>query len=380
MHQRRPFFPTLLSIAGAMLIAGPLAAGDLDRVVERYSGLESYKAETVVSFLDAEGNPDDSIPVENVSVLFHRDGKVLISDNEMEVLVAGGKAYLFFDGDRVVAEFNASEKLDRASLVSPSPFLTPVAGGHAILDFLANAVPGDAEIHEEDESTITWKYAAPDTVFVTANRETAAITETRVQFGAATWVRVEIESEELSPEIPDEKFAPEKLTAYTDITAILTRMTSSYNEEMLGEPAPDFTLATVANGEPFTLSEQRGKVVVLDFWATWCPPCVESMPALQELADESGDDVVIVGMNMDQGPTRDGMVTGFLNRHNLTFTNVYTSDETAGDYNVRPIPMTVVIRPDGIVHEVILGVIQKWELRNSIATAKSAARASETEG
>lgn len=65
--------------------------------------------------------------------------------------------------------------------------------------------------------------------------------------------------------------------------------------------APDFTLTSL-DGEPFTLSEHRGEVVVLNFWATWCMPCIAEMPELDALQDEFGDEgLVVVGVSQDAG-------------------------------------------------------------------------------
>src|SRR5690554_3519895 len=63
--------------------------------------------------------------------------------------------------------------------------------------------------------------------------------------------------------------------------------------------APDFTLQTM-DGEALTLSDLRGKVVVLNFWATWCPPCRYKIPYFIKFQEEFADDVVFVGVSLDQ--------------------------------------------------------------------------------
>lgn len=85
----------------------------------------------------------------------------------------------------------------------------------------------------------------------------------------------------------------------------------------VGHPAPDFTLTTVT-GETFTLSALRGKPVVLNFWATWCPPCRAELPELQAASGRYADQVVIVGVN--QAEPADA-VRGFVGQFGLTFLN-----------------------------------------------------------
>ena len=73
----------------------------------------------------------------------------------------------------------------------------------------------------------------------------------------------------------------------------------TYQELTTGDAAPDFT-AELADGGSFTLSEQSDKVVLLNFWATWCGPCVQEMPAFEKLAEEYKDDVAILAVNCQE--------------------------------------------------------------------------------
>lgn len=119
--------------------------------------------------------------------------------------------------------------------------------------------------------------------------------------------------------------------------------------------APDFTLNT-PDGETVTLSGLRGQAVLLNLWATWCPPCRAEMPAIQKLYDEykeQGFVVLAVNMTYQDNPLA---VQPFLQENNLTFPVLL--DETgdmARDYELRSLPSSFFINRDGIIQEVVIG-------------------------
>lgn len=124
---------------------------------------------------------------------------------------------------------------------------------------------------------------------------------------------------------------------------------------LVGQKAPPFQLAT-ATGEQWKLEDAHGKVVVLDFWATWCGPCVAAMPQLQELHEafaKDGREVIIVGVNQQE--TVDD-IEQFVEEHGITFPQVLDEMGTVGNsYQVSGIPQTVLIDADGIVQAVHVG-------------------------
>lgn len=130
-----------------------------------------------------------------------------------------------------------------------------------------------------------------------------------------------------------------------------------------GDPAPDFTLETL-DGDEVTLSEQRGSVVVLDFWATWCAPCRWGLPKLQAFADwaqQSGHPVRVWAVDIgERQPTRQAiykLVSDFWKSQKFTMSTLMDYDNAAAmAFEVGPIPHTVVIGPNGKVLAVHTGL------------------------
>ncbi len=123
---------------------------------------------------------------------------------------------------------------------------------------------------------------------------------------------------------------------------------------LVGKPAPDFKLPGL-DGKDVSLSEQKGSVVVVDFWATWCGPCVESLPHLNKLyEDKKGAGLKVLAVSVDQDRAK---VPPFVAETKLTLKVLLDSDEqsAAEKYGVTGIPQTVVIGKDGMVKKVFVG-------------------------
>ena len=122
---------------------------------------------------------------------------------------------------------------------------------------------------------------------------------------------------------------------------------------VISGPAPDFSLDSL-NGGSIALSDLEGQVVILDFWATWCTPCVESMNHLQQLHDQyAGQGLIVLAINV--GETR-GRIAAFVADHGYTFTVLLDTDERVTDaYGVRGIPHTLVVDQDGKISHISFG-------------------------
>lgn len=117
----------------------------------------------------------------------------------------------------------------------------------------------------------------------------------------------------------------------------------------VGRQAPDFTLPAVGGGE-VALSAFRGKPVVLNFWATWCPPCREEMPAFQEFYRQKGREVEVLAVNLTGSERSPGAVQEFLREKGYTFPVLLdVRGEVAGLYLVRAIPTTFFLDGGGVI-------------------------------
>lgn len=130
--------------------------------------------------------------------------------------------------------------------------------------------------------------------------------------------------------------------------------------------APDFTLQDI-NGEEFSLSDFRGKAVLLNFMATWCPTCRSEMPALGQAWAKYHDSVVFISIDID--PLRDSVeiLRSFVQTyHYATWIWAMDTANVAGAYKVDFIPKTVIIDKDGVISFVHTGSIGEQTLNGQI--------------
>jgi len=117
------------------------------------------------------------------------------------------------------------------------------------------------------------------------------------------------------------------------------------------KPAPDFNLQTL-DGRVVKLSDLKGKVVLVDFWATWCPPCRASLPHIQRLSDDRSmayHGLKVLAINSEPETSQ---VQAFLQSQNFTFTvPMDAGGKTASSYGVSAIPATFLIGRDGVIRK-----------------------------
>lgn len=120
-----------------------------------------------------------------------------------------------------------------------------------------------------------------------------------------------------------------------------------------GQPAPAFRLFAV-NGQPVSNEGLKGSVVIIDFWATWCPPCRESLPFLNELYNKySKQGLQIIGMSVDEGGER--QVKSFIAEKGLAYTIALAPRRLQDEFGIRAVPVLYILDRQGIVREQVMG-------------------------
>jgi peroxiredoxin len=128
----------------------------------------------------------------------------------------------------------------------------------------------------------------------------------------------------------------------------------------VGDQAPNFTL-TDLEGDVIRLSDYKGKAIMLNFWGTFCPPCVYEMPLFQEYYEQYKDqDFVVLGVNLDEATVT---VKRFVKEYGLTFPIPLDKNVVRKQYGVTQYPTTFFINKDGVIIQKIDTLIEERHLK-----------------
>jgi peroxiredoxin len=155
---------------------------------------------------------------------------------------------------------------------------------------------------------------------------------------------------------------------FVGFVVFTTTFSMSANALEPGQKAPDFTLKNL-QGQNLNLVEQRGQIILINFWASWCGPCRKEMPVLQKLHDKYQDlGVAVWGVNVEQ---ENQAGRDFLAGLNLSFPIFFDqTNKISETYQVEAMPTTVIVDRDGKVRYVFKGYKSGYEKKYAKAIKK----------
>lgn len=135
--------------------------------------------------------------------------------------------------------------------------------------------------------------------------------------------------------------------------------------DVKGVAAPDFNLLTL-DGKKVSLSDYRGKAVLLNFWATWCPPCKVEMPWFADLQTQYGrDGLVVLGVAMDD--SEPASIAKFANEMGVNYTVLLGTDKVSDDYgDVQYLPTTFYISRSGTIVDKMTGLLDRKDIEEAV--------------
>ncbi len=162
----------------------------------------------------------------------------------------------------------------------------------------------------------------------------------------------------------ERRLCPGLLVAAAALIALLLTACSPPAPARLGSPAPDFALPSL-DGPSVRLADFKGRPVLINFWATWCVPCREEMPLMQEVYEQYRErGLVILAINMEEDAQT---VRRWVDQGGFTFTFVLDSEgEQVKRYNVTAAPTSYFVGRDGVIRDLKLGALTRSDMQGKV--------------
>jgi thiol-disulfide isomerase/thioredoxin/outer membrane lipoprotein-sorting protein len=372
------------------LNTGPIVASNAEQFLkesmDRYAGLESFRAQIDRTFTLGDKPPEPG----KKQVFFEAPNKFKVVTE-----VPGVTLTSVSDGAKLV-EYTTSTEVAPQSYPAPEYFQAPEASllsASILSGSLLHAFFAGADHYEELVNTLLGKVEFLDNTTL-ANSEKAKVVQFYAQgkYGTSrVWIseqtglvhKIEFDAEPIVQELLQDpsinrefKLSEGKLNAKvvelisqvktnepiavkefdTTIPEKLMRVASGQPLLQAGDTAPDFTVTSL-DGRKVSLKDLKGKIVLLDFWATWCGPCIEALPHTAEIAKEFGsDELVVLAISDEKKET----VEEFLKEHKIDVPTFLDEGSKANQaLAIQGLPTYVVIDAQGKVAKVSVGASTK---------------------
>ncbi len=406
MRMRATAFAITLALAGICSVARGQEAvlpGKIDPNAEKlvrqisdyYGGLKSFSCDlSITTKIEAVGTKDERTSV--LKVAMQRPNKVSIVPADgvtgMSVQCDGRKLHVSIPMARRYVVSEAPASLDGlsserelammgaltmhtwpflAALLASSPYEQIAAGVREAKYGGTEEIGGvkyrraafaqeffDWQIWVLDgERPLVWKLV-PD-----LSKAIQRAAESRPEMaGVKMEVTAQFTNWQVDVDLPEERFKFAPPAGAEQVDSLFAGPPMPEETDLLGKPAPDFTLPLLDGGEVALRGHTGKDVVILDFWATWCGPCVRAMPVLARVAAAYAEKgVVFYAVNQGDAPED---IHPFLTRHELNVPVALDSDMSVGMlYGAFSIPQTVIIGKDGTVQAVHVGLSADLEER-----------------
>ena len=179
-------------------------------------------------------------------------------------------------------------------------------------------------------------------------------------------LHLKVSAVEINPSLQDSLFQFQPGKGWSEAEMLL--LPGEEHMMLTGSRASNFSLKTL-EGEPVVFNETRGKVVVLDFWATWCPPCREELPSIEKLRNEFAGQVQFFGVNDEDS----GTVKDFLRKNKYELPVLMDGKRQVDrQYGVSAIPTMFIIDKQGVIREHFIGSRSEAKLRQAIQAVVAA--------